>query len=228
MHAHKRARLSSIMSAGSEASSQLRNKVSKPVSQLAEPPAQWPLAEAYSQRELLRALKPKRRAPHKSDYYRRFHIFTNTANTSSSSRDQANAQPLIATTSDHSHKRCAAQTQAVTPSPKRPSTVGETSAASLSAANSSTCTLRRCAKRILPDTLDQDDLEFISKHSKLTGARMQGTTSLCSTTGTFSLGSTNHLATNRRNKHVQQCVNGDGFCPKTGWTIDQYCPACHG
>ena len=24
------------------------------------------------------------------------------------------------------------------------------------------------------------------------------------------------------------CVRGTGLCPMAGWTIDQYCPACHG
>ena len=27
---------------------------------------------------------------------------------------------------------------------------------------------------------------------------------------------------------VSPCVRGTGLCPMTGWTIDQYCPSCHG
>ena len=32
----------------------------------------------------------------------------------------------------------------------------------------------------------------------------------------------------RDHASVSPCVRGKGLCPTTGWTIDQYCPACHG
>ena len=156
-------------------------------------PVQWPLSEAYSQKELLRALKPKRRPRPKSVYSARFLIFFNTTNImsqhgASSSKDQANVQPSP-TTNIHD------------------------------ARNNS---------NIVHDTLDQEDLEFLEQNSRHSIRCKPLGCATASIAVPSSVSPSLATSVKRKFQHVAPCVKGHGLCPKRTWTIDNYCPACHG
>ena len=95
--------------------------------------------------------------------------------------------------------------------------------------------------------LDEDDLNLLSKHSKLTITSKHGNKSIilssssvscsasvaasavpsCSSTGPLLSPPSVSSTIKRKYDTVAMCLKGHGLCPKRAWTIDTYCPSCN-
>ena len=178
-------------------------------------PVTWPLSESYSQRELLRELRPRRQPmAQSSSYYKRFHSFSNMM---SNTPTPWSVMAL----------------EAPTPWSAQPSSANATCITMHIGSDLESSRPSADRKRsLLQVTLERDDLDFLSKQSKLTcDVRQCPPNNMSTLTNAVSSSSgSNNISTTIRRKYckVALCVKGHGLSPNGACSIDSYCEACHG